>query len=86
MLKIIIANNNNKCNTFGAELDHAYTLHSISIDSTFTLTTLYLAITLVGNDRQLNWQRGNFNDLNGRQKKSVYRNMHLASPIINVNC
>ena len=59
-----------KCKTLGAELKlaHAHTMHRsdayalYSIQVAFTLTTVYLLLTLEGNGRQLNLPRGNFND------------------------
>ena len=65
-----------KCETLGAELAHTYTLYYNNVCifyaddhlpnrimyPPFTLTTIYLILMLVGNDRQLNLLRGNFND------------------------
>ena len=57
-----VKNESTKVQMLGTELVHANTMYSISIDSTFTMTTLYLVITLVGTGHQLNRRRGNFND------------------------
>ena len=67
-----------KCKTLGDELGHTYTLYyNVNVCAffyaddhlpnrmmypPFTLTTIYLIVQLVGNGRQLNLLRGNFND------------------------
>ena len=56
-----------KCKTFGVELvmntrTHIALYYIIYMYAPFTLTTIYLTLTFVGNGRQSNLPRGNFND------------------------
>ena len=52
-----------KCKMLGTELAmHTHCIVLYVVHAAFTLTTIYLILTFVGNGRQLNLPRGNFND------------------------
>ena len=48
-----------KCKTLGAEFANAYSVYLVHYYAHFTMTTIYLLLTLVG---QLNLPCGNFDD------------------------
>ena len=65
-----------KCKTLSTELAHTYTLYYMH--APFTLTTIYLVLTLVGNGRQLNLLRGNFMIENGCLSRAKVKTSYTA--------